>query len=304
MWKMKRSQYDWEARFKSWGGGPGITEIQKCENAERMIRKAIAAYPALNHLDIEVFAQGSFKNLTNIPQESDVDVSVCLRDAFFFDLPPGVSREHFDLRTPTDLNYVPYRRDVVNALADYFGSDGIEAGNKAIRIHSNSYRVEADVVPNWEHRDYYDVNQPKLYHSGVTFMANDGKWIINYPKQHIDEGILKNAQTGKRFKRLARIMKSLQVEMIEEGLINSRCPSFFLESLVFNVPNNHLNNATVWADVRYILADIYYNTRPTDETEWMEVNNIKYLFHWTQPWTRLQANAFALAAWDYVGFDD
>jgi hypothetical protein len=36
---------------------------------------------------------------------------------------------------------------------------------------------------------------------------------------------------------------------------------------------------------------------------WLEVNDVKYLFHSTQPWTKEQAHAFVSAAWDYVGFD-
>ena len=33
-----------------------------------------------------------------------------------------------------------------------------------------------------------------------------------------------------------------------------------------------------------------------------EVNDIKYLFHLSQPWNRAQAHSFFNVAWDYVGF--
>jgi hypothetical protein len=298
-----RTPDEWERRFRDWAGGPGDTEIAKCENAERMIRKAIAASSALNRLNIEVFAQGSFKNVTNIPQESDVDVSVCLLDAFYFDLPAGTTRDDFGI-TPTDLTYQPYKADVVEALSSYFGSAGIDSGNKAIRIHSNTYRVDADVVANWEQRDYFDVEDPLKFRAGVIFQADDGSWIKNYPKQHIEEGILKNGRTGRRFKRLARILKSLQVEMLDNDLVSHRCPSFFLESLVFNVSDEGFNHDTYWDDVRWVLAEICNNTRPADDaSQWMEVNDVKYLFHSSQPWSKAEANSFANAAWNYIGFE-
>jgi hypothetical protein len=298
-----RTASEWESRFRTWAGGPGDTETAKCENAERMIRKAIGASRALQGLNIDVFAQGSFKNVTNIPQESDVDVSVCLLEAFYFDLPVGTTREDFGIR-PTDFTYRPYKQDVVDALSSYFGRDGIDPGNKAIRVHSNTYRVNADVVANWEQRDYFDVQDPSNYRSGIVFQADDGSWITNYPKQHIEEGILKNGRTGRRFKRMARILKSLQVEMIAIGIVTHRCPSFFLESLVFNVSDDGFNHDSYRDDVRWVLAEICNSTRVADDaSQWFEVNNVKYLFHHTQPWSKAEANTFANAAWDYVGFE-
>lgn len=59
-----RTAEEWDARFRTWAGGPGDTELERCGNAERMIRKAIAASTSLKDLDIEVFAQGSFRNIT------------------------------------------------------------------------------------------------------------------------------------------------------------------------------------------------------------------------------------------------
>lgn len=98
-----RNADEWEARFRSWAGGPGDTELERYENAERMIRKAIVASPALENLNIEVFAQGSFKNITNIAQESDVDVCVCLKDAIYYDIPDGTQAGEFGLG-PTHHN--------------------------------------------------------------------------------------------------------------------------------------------------------------------------------------------------------
>ena len=75
-----RTEQGWEDRFKSWSGGPGDTELEQCDNAERMVRKAIAQCPIVSNMVTEVFAQGSFRNNTNIAQESDIDISVCLTE--------------------------------------------------------------------------------------------------------------------------------------------------------------------------------------------------------------------------------
>jgi len=297
-----RTIEEWETQFRLWAGGPGDTELQRCENAERMIRNAIAESPALNTLDIEVFSQGSFKNVTNIARDSDIDVSVCLLDAWYYEIPVGTTPADFNIG-PTNLEYGAYKESVLAALTDYF-EEGITPGNKAIVIHSNSYRIDADVVPNWQFREYYDAANPSAFRTGVRFRTDDGNWITNWPKQHIECGIQKNSRTKKRFKRMARILKSIQVEILEQKIFKNRLPSFLIESLVFNVPDDHFGSSNYRDDVRSILAFLFNNTRPLDEcSTWTEVNEVKYLFHETQPWTKAQAHLLVDSAWNYLGFE-
>lgn len=297
-----RTAEEWETRFRAWAGGPGDTELERCDNAERMIRKAIAASPSLKALDIEIFAQGSFRNITNIPQESDVDVCVCLREAWYYEIPEGTKASDFNI-SPTEHDYNTYKQNVIRAMEEYFGSDNVTPGNKAVRIHSNSYRVDADVVPTWEFHEYYDVNKPSAFRAGVRFYSGDGKSITSYPKQHIESGIEKNSLTKKRFKRMARIIKSLQLEMIEQKLLSKALPSFLIESLVYNVPDDQFGMLTYRDDVQNVLAHIFNNTRPMDDCAgWTEVNGIKFLFHPTQPWSKEGGHAFSDAAWNYLGF--
>jgi hypothetical protein len=80
-------------------------------------------------------------------------------------------------------------------------------------------------------------------------------------------------------------------------------PSFLLECLVWNVPNEGFGHETYKADVRYALAHLWNETRRADTCrEWREENELKYLFRAGQPWTQADANAFLQAAWDCIGF--
>lgn len=81
-------------------------------------------------------------------------------------------------------------------------------------------------------------------------------------------------------------------------------PSYLIECLVWNVPDEGFGQTYFTADVRYALAHVFNETM-TDEKcgEWGEVNELKYLFRSAQPWTRVQAHAFADAAWNYIGFE-
>jgi hypothetical protein len=81
-------------------------------------------------------------------------------------------------------------------------------------------------------------------------------------------------------------------------------PSYLIECLVWNVPNEYLGHDTFRADVHHALAHLWNETR-SDEAckEWGEVNELKYLFRTGQPWNRNQVNTFLQAAWDYIGFE-
>ena len=79
-------------------------------------------------------------------------------------------------------------------------------------------------------------------------------------------------------------------------------PSYLLECLVWNVPDEGFGHEEYRDDMRYALAHLWNETR-TDDTcnEWGEINEFKHLFV-GQPWTRAQVNSFLDAAWNYIGF--
>ena len=296
------STRDWEATFVAWSKPSSSAELEKQENAERMIRAAIRESAALRSKNIEVFAQGSYKNNTNVRFDSDVDVCVRLTDQFFYDLPTGTQETSFGI-SPASYSYENLKNDVGEALVSKFGRAGVARGNKAFDVHENSYRVDADVVASFEHRRYAATGR---YISGTEFRPDDGGRVINWPLQQYENGVAKNNRTGGRFKLITRDIKRLRNEMNDKGVAEAKpIPSFLIECLVWNAPDEAFGHKGLTEDVRYVLAFAFNNTR-SDETciEWGEVSELKYLFRMGQPWTREQAHAFLSAAWDYVAFKD
>jgi len=76
---------DWESIFHTWAQPPSTTEREKCEHAELAVRKAIDANKRIAGKDIQVFAQGSYRNRTNARQDSDVDICVRCTNTFFYE---------------------------------------------------------------------------------------------------------------------------------------------------------------------------------------------------------------------------
>ena len=212
---------DWESTFRDWSKPSSDTEEQKCENAERMIRDSIKESSSLADKNIEIFPQGSYRNNTNVRQDSDVDICVRCLDVIFtdFSMASGFSIEDVGL-VDADYTYSQFKNDVENALVDKFGRRAVTRGNKAIDIHENSYRVDADVVACFEHRLYTSrgTNGRYNYLSGNEFRPDKGGRIINWPNQNYYNGVEKNKATGNRFKYITRVLKRLRNDMIENNI--------------------------------------------------------------------------------------
>lgn len=295
-----------ETSFISWSKGPAKTESEKCENAERMVRKAIKADSHLANLDISVFAQGSYRARTNVRQNSDVDICICHNSVFFADYPEGTTHETFGNMNAT-LKFADFKGMVEQALVNYFGKDGVTRGNKAFDVHANTYRIDADVVPTFERRRYTgtrNADGTPHYLSGVVFKSDNGDLIENWPHQTYYNGVRRNLDTGRKYKRIIRILKRLRDKMQSENIAEAKnFSSFLVECLVWNAEIEAFSYENYTAIIRHVIADLWNRTqRNIDCLKWGEVNELKYLFYPSQPWTRQQANDFLQAAWDYIGY--
>lgn len=289
-------------KLRTWAQSPSQSETERCENAVASVRNAVDRSQPLRGRDVRVFAQGSYRNRTNVRRESDVDVGVICYDTFFMDLPGGTTKATFGIGDAT-YHYAQFKNDLEAALCAYFGTQAVTRGSKAFDVRETSHHVEADVAPFFEHRRY---RANGTYLSGAELRPDDNtaRSVINWPEQHYENGLAKNTRTKRSYRALARILKSLRNEMVDEGIASAEpITSFLAECLTWNVPDAHFTNPTYAADLREALLFLYNNTTTDAQcVEWGEVSELKYLFRPAQKWTRAQANAFVIDAWRYLEF--
>ena len=294
----------WEDTFRSWGTPPGQTEKTKMENAEAAVKKAIANHRRLSEMDISIFAQGSYRSNTSVKQDSDVDICICLNSTFFERYPEGKTRKDYG-NIEGSIDFATYKNLIQEALNNYFGYQYVTRGNKAFDIHSNSYRVDADVLPAFAYHYYYgDGGKDYIYPVGVAFNTDKGVRIINWPHQSCNNGVSKQEETNQRFKKMVRIVKKLRNKMQEENISGSHdIASFLIESMAWNVPSNELGKDNYYDDMRAVIANCFNFTLSDDACKNLcEINDIKYLFYPSQPWNKERAHNFFDAAWNYIGF--
>ncbi len=279
------------------------TEEEKCKNAICMVRDAMKE---LNYTDngqeihsvfseaysfsldmskcysnvrIKLLVQGSYANKTNIRSESDVDVAVILESTFYPHFRPGVICEQYNFSEAT-FSVQSLKDDVEKALKQHFGYQSVHRHDKSIKVSGNTYRVDADVVPAYRYRDYtndYSYNEDN-YVGGIIIIPDSGSSVVNYPEQHIRNGIEKNKCTSYNFKKLVRVIKSMREELKSDGYsVPPEISSFGLESLLWNVSDSVFN---MYSILRYsfdeVLKWLIYNFDRF--YTFKEANGIKKLF--------------------------
>ncbi|MEK7992360.1 MAG: nucleotidyltransferase [Planctomycetota bacterium] len=191
----------------------------------------------------KVFLQGSYGNETNIMKESDVDVVMRLDSIFTYDINnlPEDQKAAFKATHPDAVyTHRHFRDDVLAVLHNRFGND-VEPGTKAVKIKPLHNRRKTDVLIATQHRKYSYFrsvgNETQV--TGISFHKADGSRVVNYPQQHRANLISKNQTTGEWFKHIVRIFKNARQKLIEQGALEAGvAPSYYIEGLLYNVPND------------------------------------------------------------------
>lgn len=290
-----------EDKLKGWTGPSSDTEQEKQERTVRMIREAVENHAVFKGCSLKVYAKGSYANNTNVRSDSDVDIAVQCTNLFYWE------EETSGAKVPSESYKGPWtpsalRSELKAALEAKFSGQVDSSGSTAFRINSSSARVEADVVPCFDFRYYFSSG---TYLEGSKVFKTDGSSLINYPEQQRTNGIAKNTRTNLRYKQAVRIMKRLENAMVDDDA-HREVPSFFIECLVYNVPDSILMRST-WTDtVKGIISHVFHELdgpEPDQESaRWPEVNQCKFLFAPGQKWSREDARAFVKAGWNYLGF--
>lgn len=236
--------------------------IKACLNAEasKIASKLISQ-------ECEIYLQGSYVNDTNIYGDSDVDIIVQLHSTWNRDLSALNEYERqLYLDTYPNATYLweNFYADVLDTLRKYYGKENVNTSGKVPKVNlSNSYK--ADIVVAIDYRIYkmFQGDNNKLYIEGLKFyMPNsDNRMVINYPKYHYRNGVDKNTKerTNGRYKSTVRMFKNIRNKLIDNKQItNKDAPSYFLECLLYNVPDD--NYSTDYSQTFCNIINYLYKT--------------------------------------------
>lgn len=254
-----------------------------------------------------MFGQGSYANNTNVRLNSDIDINVCYTDAFYYNVPEGRTGGDYGYNNPVSYSFQLFKNDIEKMLVSFYGRMDVIRENKCITVKGNTNRIQIDVVPTWKYRRH-DYANNRNYVERVVLYADDNQYskIVNYPKQHTRNGIEKNTDTLRRYKRLTRIFKNIHIKMAKDNYhSNENITSFLLECLAFNVPtityNKNIYTCT-WNDILRYAISYLWNSTKADTTiydEWGEVSELLYLMR-GHKWSRQDVHDYMYSMWNYL----
>lgn len=227
-----------ERQLETWSAqGPAKQFTDTYQSIRANLLDPSAPYPVKN---VDVFLQGSYGNDTNIYGDSDVDIVLKHTGAFYHDISEMTPKEqeHFKgvFSTDADYGYTKFKADAEGFITRLY--NGVQVGKKAVFVPGKNARRDADILVCEQFRRYisYDLGVNN-YHEGVAFYSGSQR-IENFPKQHSENCTAKHKATG-AFKHMVRIFKNMRNRMIEEGLLaEGIAPSYFVEGMLSNVPND------------------------------------------------------------------
>jgi hypothetical protein len=199
----------------------------------------------------KVYLQGSYRNITNIFRDSDVDLVVELTGTFYsgiVNLTAEEERRRDAAYSPAELSLADFREQVLRQLLRRFGSDVVHDGNKAIEVGGIGERLNADVLVcasyrNWEWFRSSAEGQHKYVPGIVFWTQNENRKVVNYPNVHYDNGVAKQASSREWFKPTVRMVKNARRLMYDRGtLTRGSAPSYFIQCLLYNVPDAEFGN--------------------------------------------------------------
>ncbi len=300
----------WEDTLRGWVKPPSDNEDVKRDKTETEIKEALSSSSRLKNVKYKVYTKGSYANNTNVRLDYDVDVAVECTEFCYHEVSSSATgkKDAIDAQfSPYGKKYdlVAFKADIEAALVDYYGRSAITRGNIALRVREKKTRLPADVVPCCGFQLVTDINQKgeMTILRGARIHPDKGANVTNWPQQQLENGIAKNNSTNYRYKYMVRALKRLENLLVQEGKLVDELPSFLIECLVYNVPNDNFSHKNYVDEMRAVLAPIFNATRNKEDcSDWIEVSGRKYLFHSGQSWTYEQAHSLADKAWKRMGF--
>lgn len=247
-----------ESQLQTWTNQGSITNSA---STHTVLRNVLAKHNWGSVIKYEDYLQGSYANFTNIRGESDVDIVVECTSIFYNNLTPD-QKQRLGFTTAT-YNIDAFRNEVIKALVAYYGDKYVDAsGANAIKVlpSDTTNRLYADVIVCARYKRYNAALE--VISQGITFWNRENnKQTINYPKLHKSNGAAKNANTNEDYKKTIRMFKNARRYMTDgEPELKKKFPSYFVECLLYNVPNQHFHGATwqeVFCDITNYLTKVF-----------------------------------------------
>lgn len=291
------------ARITAWTKPSSPSEEIRQERAVRMVQDALSSTGHLDGAKYKVYAKGSYRNNTNVRADSDVDIAVELTECVYYESVDGAREIYRPTRYSGGWTPSTWRAAIGLALIEGLGSGVDTSGRVAIQIDEvPGSRPNTDVVPSFSFLKYTDEYYLESIRGACVFPSDGGQKIVNWPEQQLQNGIALNNDTNRRYKRLVRILKRAENELVKQDKIDP-LPSYFMECLVYNGSPEAMKADSLDSAVPATYLSVFQRLRDAPE-RMVEPNEIKPLFGGGNKWSPKEGMILIAETLTLLGYID
>ena len=140
----------------------------------------------------------------------------------------------------------------------------------------------------------------KIYNERLNTLLSNNENIVSYPKLHKKNGFNKNSRVNSNYKRTVRIFKNIKSYLVSNSVISeSIVSSYFIECLLYNVPDNYYQNYNIekrfFGILNYLLNEPNFMEMKTQDeqnylfgdsdNQWDKKHALKFL-NWVNSFNR------------------
>lgn len=246
--------------FEKWAKPDTPYPLWRIEIVEDILSKALIKHP--NFSKLSFLAYGSQRNATASSPIEPLDIYVILdKDLKKNELDSVDTRE--------------YKKSIYNILKNY-KTNSYETDDMPYKIiFKNNEDINISICPCYLYKSYIDDN---LFVESVIFTISDKKNIINYPLSDNKNFDKKLNECGENFIFLIKIFKHFFLWVSKEIKYMNEIPPYFVEALVWNLPNEYFLFKRYEDAVIKSIDYMYEMIAQKDYMKIFEINDIKALF--------------------------
>ena len=225
-----------EQQLQTWAN---YVQLNKNKETYEKVKSIFRGATFNDSNNFEIYLQGSVANNTNIWADGDIDIVLQFNGTFYY----NYSYQPSIYNNPSNYTQQQFRQEVMKILYDQGVS--YKEKNKCIELYiggENSNYQNVDLIPCFQYKNHWG-HEENQYYEGIKILTLNNETIINYPKLHRANGEEKNKATG-NYKKVVRIFKNIKKKLVEEYSFDEKlAPSYFIECLLYNVPNEKFNGS-------------------------------------------------------------
>lgn len=223
-----------------------------------ILSKAMESHPLFSKMYF--LAYGEQRNFTSTSYEEYLDIYV-ISDIIEYD--------NIDL-----IDTRSYKESIYKNLNDY-KSDVYKTEDLPYTVLFKNNDINLSICPSYLYKHYIETD---IFVESVIFTVSDKNNIINYPKLDNKNFDKKVKECGNNFISLIKIFKHLFLWLSKEIKYVNEIEPYFIESLIWNIPNEYFNFNRYDKGVKNSIDYIYDMVSQRDYMKISEINDIKILF--------------------------